>query len=131
MMCVTKADLINILFEFTATSESPRVATVSPKPATKNVAGSREFDPLSSQKSVEENAQNKVMSSFGINSDGPAQRTGTPDSVSSIGSANKPPAPQGSPMRQPGYPQGQKQSRELRNLVKTFGGVRLVLAHWW
>ena len=35
-----------------------------------NVAGSREFDPLSTQKSVDENTQNKVMSSFGISNDG-------------------------------------------------------------
>ena len=44
-------------------SASPQTVPVRP-PA--NVAGSKEFDPLSTQKSVEENTQNKVMSSFGI-----------------------------------------------------------------
>lgn len=35
-----------------------------------NAAHSKEFDPLSSQRAVEENTQNKVMSSFGLSTDG-------------------------------------------------------------
>ncbi len=43
------------------------------KPAV-SVAGDKEFDPLSKQKSVEETPQNKVMSSFGIsNAEGKIQ----------------------------------------------------------
>ena len=34
------------------------------------VTSSKEFDPLSTQKSVEEKTQSQVMSSFGISSDG-------------------------------------------------------------
>ncbi|XP_071115398.1 protein TFG-like isoform X1 [Haliotis cracherodii] len=51
------------------------------------VASSKEFDPLSSQRSVEESTQNKVMSSFGITSDSTNDRPGTPDSISSVGSS--------------------------------------------
>ncbi len=40
----------------------------APKP-TASVAKSKEFDPLSKQQSTEENAQSKVMSSFGIQND--------------------------------------------------------------
>ncbi|XP_064629094.1 protein TFG-like isoform X2 [Lineus longissimus] len=38
-----------------------------------NMAGGKEFDPLSSQRSVEDNTQNKVMSSFGLSNDARSQ----------------------------------------------------------
>lgn len=59
---------------------SPRPSAVPPT----SQAGSKEFDPLSSQRSAEDQ-QNKVMSSFGIPND---ERPGTPDSISSIGSSS-------------------------------------------
>ncbi|KAK7107711.1 protein TFG-like isoform X2 [Littorina saxatilis] len=57
------------------------------------VAESKEFDPLSTQRSVshDDSVQNKVMSSFGISGDAPTtDRAGaaTPDSISSIGSSS-------------------------------------------
>ena len=46
--------------------KSPRNHTPSPAPTT-NVAG---FDPLRAQKGGPDPAQNKIMSSFGISTDG-------------------------------------------------------------
>ncbi|XP_053397762.1 protein TFG-like isoform X5 [Mercenaria mercenaria] len=66
-------------------SESPQRA--SPRPSAvpqTSQGGSKEFDPLSSQRSAGDQ-QNKVMSSFGISND---DRPGTPDSISSIGSSS-------------------------------------------
>lgn len=70
----------------TGTKEEPMV-TESARPVTQrgqarptNSAHSKEFDPLSSQKAVEE----KVMSSFGIGT----ERSGTPDSITSTGSGS-------------------------------------------
>lgn len=68
---------------------------IGPSPA--NVAGGKEFDPLSIQRTIsnDESAQNKVMSSFGIGNEASAappvlDRAGaaTPDSISSIGSSS-------------------------------------------
>ncbi|GFN89877.1 protein tfg [Plakobranchus ocellatus] len=57
-----------------------------------NALGGKEFDPLTTQKSVEENVQNKVAASFGIDggvgSTPGFDRAATPDSVSSIGSSS-------------------------------------------
>lgn len=82
-------------------SESPQRASPRPSfvPPTSQV-GSKEFDPLSSQRAVEDQ-QNKVMSSFGIPND---ERPGTPDSISSIGSSSsrQQQQPQGSPAQQSG-----------------------------
>lgn len=57
----------------------------------------KEFDPLSTQLAsrVDENAQNKVLSSFGLTADDGFQhiqtlRAGTPDSIGSTGSSNQP-----------------------------------------
>lgn len=55
----------------------------------------KEFDPLSGHMpppTVDENAQNKVLSSFGLMADDGLQgmRTGTPDSIGSTGSSNQP-----------------------------------------
>lgn len=50
-------------------SESPQRYSPRPSATPTSQAGSKEFDPLSSQRSVDEQ-QNKVMSSFGINNDG-------------------------------------------------------------
>lgn len=84
--------------------KSKRQTSINCGPAA-GVAHSKEFDPLSAQRPNEENTQNKVMSSFGLSSDGPttsespaqtpvpaipaaaAERAGTPDSVSSISSS--------------------------------------------
>ena len=41
----------------------------APAPVHANVAGSKEFDPFSTQKAVVDDTQSKVMSSFGINND--------------------------------------------------------------
>ncbi|XP_012945083.2 protein TFG, partial [Aplysia californica] len=53
--------------------------------------GGKEFDPLTSQKSVEESTQNKVMASFGmdgnVSSTSQYDRAATPDSISSVGSS--------------------------------------------
>ncbi|OWF53662.1 protein TFG-like [Mizuhopecten yessoensis] len=50
-----------------------------------NAQQGKEFDPLSSQRSTDESQQSKVISSFGL----PGQdRSGTPDSLSSIGSSS-------------------------------------------
>ncbi|XP_046560168.1 protein TFG-like isoform X2 [Haliotis rubra] len=72
-----------------------------------HVASSKEFDPLSSQRSVEESTQNKVMSSFGIASDSTNDRPGTPDSISSVGSSASNQykrQQQVTPTQQPKYP---------------------------
>ncbi|GFR76282.1 protein TFG [Elysia marginata] len=57
-----------------------------------NALGGKEFDPLKSQKSVEESVQSKVAASFGVDGGvSPAtafDRAATPDSVSSIGSSS-------------------------------------------
>ncbi|XP_064617625.1 protein TFG-like [Liolophura sinensis] len=71
--------------------ESPRHLPVKASvPKQANVAHSKEFDPLSAQRSVEE-TQSKVMSSFGIANDASSSelqdRAGTPDSISSAGSS--------------------------------------------
>lgn len=73
----------------------------------------REFDPLSANQkpgTYEEVAQQKVLSSFGVAAtaaaavDGGASvRSGTPDSVSSAGSARQQPQPQYQYAGQPGY----------------------------
>ncbi|XP_060593102.1 protein TFG-like [Ruditapes philippinarum] len=84
---------------------SPRPSAVPPT----SQAGSKEFDPLSSQRSAEDQ-QNKVMSSFGIPND---ERPGTPDSISSIGSSSSRQQQQGpgAPVQQggqaPPYPTAQ------------------------
>ncbi|XP_055954880.1 protein TFG [Patella vulgata] len=46
---------------------SPHKKEITPRT---NVASSKEFDPLSTQRSVDENSQSKVMSSFNISNDG-------------------------------------------------------------
>lgn len=70
-----------------------RIVGLSPA----NVAGGKEFDPLSTQRAIsnDESAQNKVMSSFGIGNEASAappvlDRAGaaTPDSISSVGSSS-------------------------------------------
>ncbi|XP_041352588.1 protein TFG-like [Gigantopelta aegis] len=60
-----------------------KVAGIS-KPT--NMAGNKEFDPLSTQRSLDESAPSKVMSAFGITNDAP-DRAATPDSTSSAGSS--------------------------------------------
>ncbi|CAH1799463.1 unnamed protein product [Owenia fusiformis] len=90
------------------------------KPAT--ALESKEFDPLSKQKSQEENAtQNAVLSSFGHQaaeaSDSAGLRPGTPDSVSSHGSATpihqrQPPAQAPPQQQQQQYPQGYGQQQQ-------------------
>ncbi|XP_062585337.1 protein TFG-like isoform X1 [Saccostrea cucullata] len=67
-------------------SESNRRVEHPTSSQPRDVSHSKEFDPYSSQKSVEENNPSKVMSSFGMSGQ---ERSGTPDSISSIGSANK------------------------------------------
>lgn len=49
--------------------KSKRQTSINCGPAA-GVAHSKEFDPLSAQRPNEENTQNKVMSSFGLSSDG-------------------------------------------------------------
>ncbi|XP_048769232.2 protein TFG-like [Ostrea edulis] len=65
-------------------SESRRRVDQVTSSQPRDVSHSKEFDPYSSQKSVDENSSSKVMSSFGMSGQ---ERSGTPDSISSIGSA--------------------------------------------
>ncbi|XP_052809790.1 protein TFG-like isoform X4 [Mya arenaria] len=86
-------------------TDSPRRTTPQPSfvPVT---SGSKEFDPLSSQRSGDE--QSKVMSSFGIGGGEARERSGSADSISSLGSASIRPQP-GTPTNQPqqgAYQQG-------------------------
>ncbi|KAK2178762.1 hypothetical protein NP493_528g02020 [Ridgeia piscesae] len=80
----------------------------SRKPVT--AVGGKEFDPLSGQRHPE-NTQSKVMSSFGLSNDVGAagapevMRPGTPDSISSIGSAS-------SQLRQQQLQQQQQQQQQ-------------------
>jgi protein TFG len=69
----------------------------------------KEFDPLSVHvppATVDENAQNKVLSSFGLMANDGLQglRTGTPDSIGSTGSSNQP---------RPLPPQQQQQQQQM------------------
>ena len=67
---------------------------VAPEPSTRplGASGGKEFDPLTSQKSVDDSSQNKVMSSFGMDGNVTStsaqyERAATPDSISSVGSS--------------------------------------------
>lgn len=76
-------------------SESSRRTEQASSSQPRDPSHSKEFDPYSSQKSVEETSASKVMSSFGMS--GP-ERSGTPDSISSVGSStNHKPSVQSSP----------------------------------
>ncbi|KAL3881162.1 hypothetical protein ACJMK2_027620 [Sinanodonta woodiana] len=70
-------------------TESPKRVSPQPRPSQPPPASSKEFDPLSTQRSVDGHMQNEVMSSFGLASDTGSmiERSGTPDSISSIGSS--------------------------------------------
>ncbi|KAL4233706.1 hypothetical protein ACF0H5_008386 [Mactra antiquata] len=79
-------------------TESPQRMSPRPSATPTKQTGSKEFDPLSSQRSVDEQ-QNKVMSSFGINND---DRPGSPDSISSASSISMRQKPK--PIAGPGSP---------------------------
>ncbi|XP_052244763.1 protein TFG-like isoform X2 [Dreissena polymorpha] len=94
-------------------AESPRR---TPQPSTAPGSGSagpggKEFDPLSSQRRHED--QNKIMSSFSVAAD-QSERAGSPDSISSVGSAARQQPPQtGTPTHQGGYQQGAASSQKV------------------
>ncbi|KAK3608416.1 hypothetical protein CHS0354_035419 [Potamilus streckersoni] len=97
-------------------AESPKRVSPQPHPSQPPPASSKEFDPLSTQRSIDGHLQNEVMSSFGLASDTGSinERSGTPDSISSIGSSasNK--------VRQP--PQHQQPQNSPISIQQPHGG---------
>ncbi|XP_059164653.1 protein TFG-like isoform X2 [Physella acuta] len=85
-----------------------------------NALGGKEFDPLSSQKSWEEQAHNKVAASFGmdgnVTSSSQYDRAATPDSISSIGSSasNQVKAQQNSYQPPPAATNPQQQQQQVQ-----------------
>lgn len=77
---ISSSSVDSVLKDEPMVTESTKPVTQTTQVRPTNSAQGKEFDPLSSQKAVEE----KVMSSFGIGS----ERAGTPDSINSTGSAS-------------------------------------------
>ena len=65
LMCPSSAAPVDSTTPASALTKQTPIVTPKPQQNVAAAAGSKEFDPLSSQKSVDENQQ-KVMSSFGI-----------------------------------------------------------------